>query len=500
MSEELNELQGELLARYRAELQRRYNVDAARHDFSRFVMHTFPNYDMGWFHKEICSELQAFYQAVREKKSPRLIICTHPRSGKSELVSRRFPAWVMGQNPDTEIIACSYSATLAEALCGNVQGVIDNESYHELFPDTTLSKSAYTPAGARATRTAGKFTVVNRRGAYLAAGVGGSITGMGADILIIDDPVKGREAANSPTIRDKAWDWFTADAYTRLSPGAGVIIMCTRWHCDDLVGRVLSNYESGAGEYYKVINYPAIAEEDEPHRKRGEPLHPSRFSLKLLDSIRTVIGGRDWASLYQQRPVPEGGGLFKESWIRYYRPADKPVRFDTMAMSWDMTFNGNVNSDYVVGQVWGRKGADYYLLDQVRGQWDFVQTVQIFVQFVKKWPDVTRKLVEDKANGAAVISTLSKSVSGITKVTPTESKTSRAYAASVYWEAGNVHLPHPLDAPWMERDFIPELLSFPAGKHDDQVDAMTQALNNMKRSMSLMHPGNIEYLQNIMGT
>lgn len=487
-----DEIKQELLRRYKAELLRR---QASQH-MAEFILHTYPTFQMGWFHQEVCDKLDAFLQDVIDKKSPRLIICAPPRHGKSEPVSRRFPAYALGRYPNLEIMACSYSAELSNRMSRDVQSIIDDERYHEAFPDIALQGSQFAPKGApMAARTADYFELVGTKGRYRCAGVGGSITGMGADILTIDDPFKDRESANSPTIRAKVWDWFTSTAYTRLSPGGGAIIMCTRWHEDDLVGRLLRNAQTGEGEEYVLVNYPAIAEHDEEHRKTGEALHPARFPVDALERIRKSVGSRDWAALYQQHPVPDGGGLFKESWVRYYTPAQLPARFDKMVISWDMTFKDSKNSDFVVGQVWGRKGGSFYLLDQVRGQWDFVRTVAAFTDLARNWPDVSRKLVEDKANGPAVISALRKDVPGIIPITPREGKEARAYAVSTFWEAGNVYIPDPSTALWVSRDFIPELLSFPAGVHDDQVDAMTQALNDMKQGGLTIHASNLAYLQ-----
>lgn len=486
------EIKAELARRYRDELNRKQALTS----LAAFTLYTYPTYLMGWFHKEVCETLDRFLQDVIDRKSPRLIICAPPRHGKSELTSRRFPAYALGRYPNLEIIACSYSAELTSRMNRDVQSIIDDRRFNAVFPNTTLQGSSFAPPDSpKAARTADYFEIVATKGRYTSTGVGGSITGMGADVLIIDDPVKDRESANSPTIRAKTWDWFTSTAYTRLSPGGGVIVMCTRWHEDDLVGRLLRNAVSEQGEQYTLINYPAIAEHDEKHRKQGEPLHEARFNLKELERKRQNVGSRDWAALYQQRPVPEGGGLFKESWIKHYKPSDLPTRFDKTCISWDMTFKDSKNADFVVGQVWGRKGANYYLLDQVRGQWDFVNTVTAFTKLAAKWPDISRKLVEDKANGPAVISMLKKDVSGIIPITPKESKEARAYAVSTFWEAGNVWLPDPSIAPWITRDFMPELLSFPAGVHDDQVDAMTQALNDLKQSTINIHASNLAYLQ-----
>lgn len=444
-------------------------IRAARQSLSNFVLETTPGYQMGWVHREICDELDGFLQDIADKKSPRLIICMPPRSGKSEIVSRSFPAYAFGLYPDLQIIATSYSADLTQRFSRDVQRKIDDPKYAEIFPETSLnSKNVKTTSSGSFIRTAELFEIVGHKGAYRAAGVGGGITGMGADCLVIDDAIKDRRDANSATIREALWDWYTSTAYTRLSPGGGVIVMCTRWHMDDLVGRLLDRAASGEGEQWRVINYPAIAEHDEPHRKAGEALHPERYDLNALLRIQKQVGSRDWAALYQQHPVPDGGGLFKDDWIQHWDSTTLPKTFDATCISWDMTFKGSEHSDYVVGQVWGRKGANFYLLDQYRGQWDFVKTVEQFVACAEKWPRVLRKLVEEKANGAAVIATLKKHVSGLIPINPKESKEARAAAITPLWEAKNVFLPPAGLYPWVAKDFIPELLSFPAGAHDDQ--------------------------------
>lgn len=469
-------------------------IRAARQSLSNFVLETTPGYQMGWVHREICDELDGFLQDIADKKSPRLIICMPPRSGKSEIVSRSFPAYAFGLHPDMQIIATSYSADLTQRFSRDVQRKIDDPKYAEIFPETSLnSKNVKTTSFGSFIRTAELFEIVGHRGAYRAAGVGGGITGMGADILCIDDPVKDRRDANSATIREALWDWYTSTAYTRLSPGGGVIVMCTRWHMDDLVGRLLDRAASGEGEQWRVINYPAIAEHDEPHRKAGEALHPERYDLNALLRIQKQVGSRDWAALYQQHPVPDGGGLFKSDWIQHW---DKlPERFDAAVISWDMTFKESATSDFVVGQVWGRKDGAFYLVDQFRGRWDFVKSLEQFVAAVRKYPRITRKLIEDKANGPAIISALKRKVTGIIPITPKESKEARANAVTTLWEARNVYLPPPDRYPWVAQDFIPELLAFPSGAHDDGVDAMTQALNDLNRHSGLhIDPTNLAYL------
>lgn len=438
----------------------------ARKGLSYFTLHTKPDYLLGWVHKEICDELDRFLQDVADKKSPRLIITMPPRSGKSELVSRRFPAFALGRNPELQIIATSYSSDLSQRFNRDVQRVIDDEKYFDLFPNTRLSNSRVrTDSRGSYIRTSDLFEIVGHAGAYRSCGVGGGITGQGADILIIDDPIKDRAQAGSKTIRDSIWDWYTSTAYTRLSPGGGVIVMATRWHTDDLIGRLIQRM--GEGDTFRIVNYPAIAEHDELHRKAGEALHPERYPLSTLLQIQKTIGSRDWEALYQQHPVPDGGALFKLEWFRRWTATSLPPEFDHTLMSWDMTFKDSKNSDYVVGQVWGKKGPNFYLLDQVRGQWDFVKTKEMVRVLAQKWPRVVRKLVEDKANGSAVISELKSTVSGFVPITPTESKEARASSVTPYFEAGNVFIPEDTEAPWVPH-YVSELLEFPAGSHDDQ--------------------------------
>lgn len=438
----------------------------ARKGLSYFALHTKPDYLLGWVHKEICDELDRFLQDVADKKSPRLIITMPPRSGKSELVSRRFPAFALGRNPELQIIATSYSSDLSQRFNRDVQRVIDDEKYFDLFPNTRLSNSRVrTDSRGSYIRTSDLFEIVGHAGAYRSCGVGGGITGQGADILIIDDPIKDRAQAGSKTIRDSIWDWYTSTAYTRLSPGGGVIVMATRWHTDDLIGRLIQRM--GEGDTFRIVNYPAIAEHDELHRKAGEALHPERYPLSTLLQIQKTIGSRDWEALYQQHPVPDGGALFKLEWFRRWTATSLPPEFDHTLMSWDMTFKDSKNSDYVVGQVWGKKGPNFYLLDQVRGQWDFVKTKEMVRVLAHKWPRVVRKLVEDKANGSAVISELKSTVSGFVPITPTESKEARASSVTPYFEAGNVFIPEDSAAPWVPH-YVSELLEFPAGSHDDQ--------------------------------
>lgn len=482
----LEEVKAEIIRRAEKELK----IREARNNLLSFISVTYKDYKIGWVHQEICQTLDLFLKDLIEGKRPRLIITMPPRSGKSEIVSRRFPAYFLGKYPDLSIISVSYSASLAEDFSRDVQRIIDSDEYKKIFPDTKLSDKK----DKNYKRTSDFFEIVDHKGVYCSAGVGGSITGKGCDILIIDDPIKNRQEANSETVRKKIYDWYSSTAYTRLSPIGGVIMMCTRWHLDDLIGKVLSDKNQ---KPFHVISYPAIAEHDEPHRKQGEALHPERFSLEILNEIKSTLSTADWLSLYQQKPVPEGGAIFETSKLRHYDESSEPKRFDQIVGSWDMTFKENKTSDFVVGQLWGRKGADFYLLDMVRDRMDFVKTLKVFINFANKHKNCNCWLVEDKANGTAIISTLKKHISGIIPITPKESKQERAYAITPYLEAGNIFFPKNQN---FTKDLEEEMLQFPAGAHDDTVDSMTQALNyfRMKKRVQMSESNKMYLLRGLL--
>ena len=470
------------------QLRREVLLQICRQCFGAFVEHVQPGYQMGWVHERICAELDRFLQDVVAQKSPRLMLTMPPRHGKSTLASRCFPAYALGRYPDMSIIAASYSADLASRMNRDVQRIMEDEPYAELFPATKLAR-----IGERgAVRTSDIFEVVGHKGVYRSAGVGGGLTGMGCQIAVLDDVIKDRASADSATVLQSVWDWYTSTLYTRLAPGGGIIIMNTRWSMQDLSGRLLEAQAKGEGDEWRVVNFPAIAEEDEEFRKKGEALHPERYPLDQLLKTKQAIGTRDWEALYQQHPVPDGGAIFKDEWLqRVWLPKDLPAKFDAVIMSWDLAFKSTDASDFVVGQLVGRCGADYYILDQERGRWSFTETKakvkelaeRARVRFPRTAP---RILIEDKANGPAVIDALKHEVSGIIPVEPDGSKEARAHAVTALFEAGNVLLPDRSLAPWVD-EYRLELTRFPSGAHDDQVDATTQAL----RYLSAGHRLNI---------
>lgn len=385
-----------------------------------------------------------------------------PRHGKSEFISRYSTAWILGKFPDTRIILASYEADFA-ATWGRKSRDLLEEHGPSLFGIRVSGKSS----------AANRWDIEGHEGGMVTAGVNGPITGKGADIGIIDDPVKNDQEAMSVTYQERTYEWYKSTFRTRLQRDGAIILIMTRWHENDLAGKLLAAQEE-EGEKWEVVSLPAIAEDDDPlGREFGQPLCPDLFTKDALESIKKAVGSYWWASLYQQRPSPAEGGIFKRNWWQYYRRV--PDRFDEIIQSWDMTFKDTKTADFVVGQVWGRKGANKYLLDQVRDRMDFPATIQAVRTLSAKWPQARAKLVEDKANGPAVIATLKNEIPGLITVNPEGGKVVRAQAASPDIEAGNVYLPDPSVAPWVY-DFIEECAAFPNGVNDDQVDAMTQAL------------------------
>ena len=385
-----------------------------------------------------------------------------PRHGKSEFISRYSTAWILGKFPDTRIILASYEADFAATWGRKARDLLE-EHGPSLFGIRVSGKSS----------AANRGDIEGHEGGMVTAGVNGPITGKGADIGIIDDPVKNDQEAMSVTYQERTYEWYKSTFRTRLQRDGAIILIMTRWNENDLAGKLLAAQEED-GEKWEVVNLPAIAEEgDLLGRDPGQPLCPDLFTIEALRSIEKAVGSFWWASLYQQRPSPAEGGILKRNWWQYYRQT--PDRFDEVIQSWDMAFKDTKTADFVVGQVWGRKGADKYLLDQVRDRMDFPATVQAVRSLSAKWPQARNKLVEDKANGPAVIATLKNEIPGLIAVNPEGGKVVRAQAASPDIEAGNVYLPDPSVAPWVH-DFIEECAAFPNGANDDQVDAMTQAL------------------------
>jgi len=450
-------------------------LELARRHLLDFTLYTKPDYQVNWHHKLLCEYLDRFARG----ECPRLMVFMPPRHGKSELGSRRLPAFILGKNPNAQVIACSYSADLASRMNRDVQRVVDTNEFRDIFPGTTLnSKNVKTDAKGSYVRNSEMFEVVGKKGSYRAAGVGGGITGMGADYAIIDDPIKNMEDANSQRIRDSIADWYDSTLYTRLEGTGNVLVILTRWHEDDLAGRLLEKAKkSRQADQWEILEMPAIREDmtnSLDPRPIGEPLWPDKFNENRMTQIKASVGSKIWSSLYQQQPTPGEGAIFLKQWFkRYVRlPEGRPI---LKLISCDLTFKDTKTADFVVFSVYARYGADVYLIDKVKKRMDFTTTLREFKSIVAKHSDATIKLVEEKANGAALISVLSKQIPGIVPVIPKESKTARAHAVTPYYESGNVYYPDDSICDWIG-DHITEMTAFPFGRNDDSVDAETQAI------------------------
>jgi len=461
-------------------------LERARSNMMDFTNYTFPAYNAEWYHKEICRELDNFYQDVLDEKSPRLMIFAPPRHGKTELVSRRFPAWVFGRNPDISIISSSYNSELATRNNRDVQRIMDDERYEDLFPDSKLfGKNIKTVAYNTYLRNSEMFEIVNHKGVYRAAGVGNGITGMGAHILIIDDPIRDAEQAYSAVYRNKVWEWYTTTAYTRLTPGGGLLLILTRWHEDDLAGRLLRAARD-EGDKWKVLKYPAIAEEEEENRSEGDALFPQKYNIEKLTKIKNSIGSIAWASMYQQRPQVAGGGLFKKSNFRYYHKQDgiyilrdgdtsrhyalnSMVVFTTM----DLAARSSEKSDYTAIGVWGlTRENDLVLLDMVREHLEGASHLELVWAVHNKWKPQEHNIESVQYQITLIQQALRQGLPAKELKTGMKDKTTRALSVAAKIEGHKVFFPQ--DMSWVI-DLEDELVAFPNGRNDDMVDVVAYA-------------------------
>jgi predicted phage terminase large subunit-like protein len=429
----------------------------ARDDLACYAIAHMPQFELASHHRKTIEKLEA----VARGEIKRLMIFEPPRHGKSLTATQFFPAWYFGRNPTKSIISSTYGQDLSDDFGRKVRNICASEIQRAIFPGFTISEDA--SAIRRFTTSVG--------GSYYAVGRGGPITGRGADLLLIDDPLKDAEEARSEVVRKTLHEWFSSVAYTRLQPDGAIVLVQTRWHEDDLAGRLLTQ-----GEHWEVINMPAIAEEDNSFRKAGEALWPERFPLPVLEAIRLQIGGSAWASLYQQRPSAAQGAIFRRDWWRTYR--ELPAVFKRKVQSWDTAFKTGAENDYSVCTTWGVTDNGYYLLARWRERVEFPELKRVVALQADEWlPNAI--LVEDKASGQSLIQELKLATRfPILAIKVDSDKVTRAEAVTPLIEAGRVYLPE--SAPWLA-DFIDETAAFPNAAHDDQVDSTTQALNYFRQ-------------------
>lgn len=441
------------------------------------VMATMPDYKENWHHTVLADALDK----VRTRKIKRLLVLMPPRHGKTQLVSRHFPAYLLGKNPNEQVIGCSYSAELAGSVNRDVQRIMTTPEYQDAFPNVRLNEHNVVSTARGELRNSRIFEVVGYKGYYISAGINGPITGKGFTIGIVDDPIKNRQEAESKTFRDKTWDWWTSTFLPRgegaLSPYGddAIIVTLTHWHHDDLAGRIMKHAKE-TGEEWTIIRFPAVLDEEpaaNDPRSMGAALWPRKYDEEALKAKKLAVGSRDWNALYQGRPSVKGGNLFKKAYWRYFYPEALKRRFQQVVVSVDAAFKDLETSSYVVIQVWGIIDHERYLVHQVRGHLSFLASCKALLQVHAEFPVANLYLIEDKANGPAIINALQKLIPGLVARNPKGSKPSRAQSVIAQVEAGHVHLPY--GAPWVD-DFVEELGAFPHGTNDDQVDALVQLL------------------------
>lgn len=392
---------------------------------------------------------EAIAEAVLAGKG-RIVVSIPPRHGKSELISKWVPTWYLDMNPAGRVMLASYEADFAAHWGRQVR------TFFEVHTDMTQTRvNSDSHAANRWETTDG--------GAMHTAGVGGAFTGKGADLLIIDDPVKNWVEAMSPGRRQLIQDWFLSTFYTRAEPNATIIVLMTRWHEDDLAGYLIKEHEDDWHE----IKMPAIT--------KGVALCPERYTVDDLRSIRSSIGPFMYGALYDQNPVPLEGGIFKRNWFKFWTPDTLPEQFDKVIQSWDFPFDDTDGASFASGQPWAKKGADHYLLGEYHDQCDFPEMKRAVKKMSEDHPEARTKVIENKAAGAPLIKDLKAEVPGMVPWNPRGSKIARAMSVTGIPESGHVYLPHPSICPWV-KDWLEEVCTFPKAKLKDRVDSFVQAL------------------------
>ncbi|NBT50557.1 MAG: hypothetical protein EBT12_03195 [Marivivens sp.] len=477
---------------------------AASDSFLDFVKLMYPDWALPDFQVELITALDKLEKGTLGTNN--LLITMPPRHAKSTFGTVLFPSYFMARDPNRYVMSCSYNSQLATDFGRQVRAVVENKQIHQAFPDFTLSTES---RAADVWRT-------ETGGAYFAVGVGGTTSGRPANLLLVDDPIKSREDAESMTQRNKTWNYYTSALATRLQPDnqnnpAKQIVILTRWHPDDLAGRLMASDDWAEGRWTHV-NFSAIQKKrgkkisraqlppDDPRRsapgelskiapgkryvydEEEKPLWPERFDLDELKR-RERLNPREFASLYQQQPYVEGGNLIKTEWWQTYPEDLQPDTFSTLVIGVDTAFKKTETADYSVAVVAGLdRNGDIYIVDIIRGKYDFPELKQRLIRLNNQWRGrgLRAMYIEDKASGQSLIQELKReSGMSIIPYKVVHDKVSRANAVLPLIEGGRVYLPP--QAQWLDA-FIDEAVTFPNGNHDDQVDAMVIAVDVLSKT------------------
>ena len=449
------------LEQIRAELARR---ELARRDFGEYLAYTNGRtWKRTRFGSYLAREVQQFITAQTGNAYDILVIEAPPQHGKSMHITEALPSWCMGRYPEWRIILASYNDETAERFARRNKEKV-----------RTHGEALFGIRIGRIDRST-EFELEKHAGRLISRGILAGITGNPANLLVIDDPIKNRQEADSPTKRQQVWGEWLNSLKSRLAAGAKVVVIMTPWHEDDLAARLLATESN-----IRLIRLPVEAEIDDPlGREEGEPLGPEIGKGKAwLEQFKESYlndpegGPRAWSALYMCAPRVEGGNLVKREWWNYYDPGE-PMAFGTQVISVDATFKGGEDNDYVAIEVWAKRGNDYYCRYVLNRHMDFPETLDAIRTVRRLFPQARTVLIEDKANGPAIISTLQKEMFCVA-VTPKGGKVARVNAVSAAIESGHVYLPR--TAAWVAA-FVDQFTAFPAGKNDDMVDGCTQALS-----------------------
>lgn len=444
------------------------------------------DYEWSWHHSELASKLMAWIRG----DITRLMVSMPPRHGKSELVSRLLPAFIFGLHPAAKIIACSYSASLASDMNSDVQRIMTSEEYGLAFPGSCLNpKNVVTLTAPK--RNSTRFDIVGNDGYYICAGVNGPITGKGFHFGIIDDPIKNQQEAESKIQRDKIFGWYQSTFYSRKEnhPRIGkarILITQTRWHEDDLAGRLLEMQDQEDADQWETVIFPAIAEEDEPRRSRGEALWPTKYDLDDLATIKAQLGSRSWAALYQQRPSAVKGNIFKRSWFQHFTEAPR----GTVNFYLDTAYTKDSQNDSTAIIAYIKHQGRLYITHCDSVRLEFPELCRFIPAYCKEhgYTGASRIWIEPKASGLSVYQQLKQEtrLNLIKDKPPKDSKEARANMVTAKIEAGQVLLPE--FGSWVD-DFLEEVCAFPTAKHDDRVDCLVGAINTTYRPKAIRMTG-----------
>jgi predicted phage terminase large subunit-like protein len=447
-------------------LQELKRKELAQDKFLSFVNEVWPTFIGGRHHARMAEA----FERVARGECKRLIINMPPRHTKSEFASYLLPAWFLGKYPGKKVIQTSHTAELAVGFGRKVRNLVDSEAYKKIFPELALQADS---------KAAGRWNT-SKGGDYFAIGVGGAVTGKGADILIIDDPHSEQEAALAqvnPEIYDKVYEWYTSGPRQRLQPGGSIVIVMTRWSLRDLTGQVIKSSASRGGDEWEVIEFPAIL-------PSGNPLWPEFWSLDELEKLHTELPNGKWMAQYQQQPTSDSSAIVKREWWKVW-PNEHPPECDYILQTWDTAFEKNTRADYSACTTWGVFYNDednglpnIILLNAFKERMEWIELKRTAFEHYKEWePD--NILIEKKASGAPLIYEFRAMGIPAMEFSPGkgQDKISRLNAVSDLIASGKVWVP---DTRWAE-ELVDEIASFPSGEHDDLVDATTLALARFRQ-------------------